>query len=260
MAFIRRSNQLEFPQAERYDTVIELTPMELTRLKFYFDGMRCNGLNGNHRDARDLILSGLGLIQLMPSRQERFGITSKGVCVLDALRRQRAATQQKHDNLAAQLATRARAQGNFAVENIEMNGDDTFCRPDCLTLNTTNNPDKQNATIYEVKISRSDFLSDINKPEKWQAYLAIAPYLYYACPDGLIKKDELPSPVCGLVYAMADGSFKTVKRAKKTKTIFSAGNWMRLLNHSRQERVYITPEATKLDLNIVADRELASAP
>lgn len=46
--------------------------------------------------------------------------------------------------------------------------------------------------IYEVKVSRADFLADLAKPEKRLAYAALAEAVYYCCPEGLICKEELP--------------------------------------------------------------------
>jgi hypothetical protein len=51
------------------------------------------------------------------------------------------------------------------------------------------------ATGYEIKISRSDFKAD----HKWEEYLKYCTRFLFACPSGLIKKDELPNDV-GLVY------------------------------------------------------------
>lgn len=44
---------------------------------------------------------------------------------------------------------------------------------------------------YEVKISRSDFQTDINAG-KWQKYYQFASAVVFAVPDGLIKTTELP--------------------------------------------------------------------
>jgi hypothetical protein len=49
--------------------------------------------------------------------------------------------------------------------------------------------------VYEVKVSRSDFLSD----DKWKFYLPYCNEFYFVCPAGLIKPEELP-PEAGLLY------------------------------------------------------------
>lgn len=48
---------------------------------------------------------------------------------------------------------------------------------------------------YEVKVSRSDFMADT----KWPGYRDYCHRLYFACPTGLIKAEELADDV-GLVY------------------------------------------------------------
>lgn len=45
--------------------------------------------------------------------------------------------------------------------------------------------------IYEVKVSRGDFLSDIRR-DKWRGYLNHCHRLYFATPVGMVTKDEIP--------------------------------------------------------------------
>lgn len=52
--------------------------------------------------------------------------------------------------------------------------------------------------MIETKISRSDFLIDFKKPHR-QEGCGVGNYRYYACPNGLIKPEELP-PKWGLIY------------------------------------------------------------
>jgi hypothetical protein len=46
-------------------------------------------------------------------------------------------------------------------------------------------------TIYEIKISRSDFQSDI-RSGKWRGYLNHCHRFYFAVPSGIVKKEEVP--------------------------------------------------------------------
>lgn len=54
--------------------------------------------------------------------------------------------------------------------------------------------------LIETKVSRSDFLADAKKPFRKDPSQGIGDYRYYACPEGLIKPDELPEK-WGLIYA-----------------------------------------------------------
>lgn len=52
--------------------------------------------------------------------------------------------------------------------------------------------------MIETKISRSDFLADFKKPHRQEGGM-IGNYRYYACPEGLIKPEEIPEK-WGLIY------------------------------------------------------------
>ncbi|MBA7468387.1 hypothetical protein ES707_03635 [subsurface metagenome] len=67
-------------------------------------------------------------------------------------------------------------------------------------------------TIYEVKISRADFNSDINRG-KYRAYFDYCSQFYFAAPSGLIKKDEVPEG-CGLTVRGNNG-WRVVKSAPR---------------------------------------------
>jgi len=62
--------------------------------------------------------------------------------------------------------------------------------------------------IFEVKVSRSDFLND----KKWPEYLELGNEFYWVCPKGMIKRKEVDSR-CGLIYVYETGTCRTVKKA-----------------------------------------------
>lgn len=51
----------------------------------------------------------------------------------------------------------------------------------------------------EIKVSRSDFLADVRSPEKQAPWRALAHRHAFACPEGLIRPDEVPDG-SGLLY------------------------------------------------------------
>ena len=63
--------------------------------------------------------------------------------------------------------------------------------------------------IYEIKVSRSDFLRD----NKWNLYKQYCNELYFVVPKGLIEKTELPEDV-GLIYYNRDGTRQLVTKQK----------------------------------------------
>lgn len=69
---------------------------------------------------------------------------------------------------------------------------------------------------YEIKVSRSDFLRD----KKWQEYLPVCSKFYFVCPEGIIKKADLPEGI-GLLYATGQ-CIELVKGARKREVDESA--------------------------------------
>jgi len=62
--------------------------------------------------------------------------------------------------------------------------------------------------IYEVKVSRGDFLQD----GKWHLYKQYCHEFNFVVPTGLIKKDELPDDVGLMYYSPETKTIRTVKK------------------------------------------------
>lgn len=67
----------------------------------------------------------------------------------------------------------------------------------------------EGTVLVEAKTTRSDFLSDKNKPHRINSDLGIGVYRYFIAPEGLISVDELPEK-WGLLEVNKRGSV-TVK-------------------------------------------------
>jgi len=62
---------------------------------------------------------------------------------------------------------------------------------------------------YEIKVSRSDFMSDT----KWPGYLNLCNEFYFVCPNGVIKPEELSKDVGLLIVAKTGTRLFTKKKA-----------------------------------------------
>ncbi len=81
--------------------------------------------------------------------------------------------------------------------------------PDVLTIKKSfSNPCP---SIYEIKTSRSDFMSDINSG-KWHKYLPYCQRFYFAVPRGMIKRSEIPDGA-GLITRSEKG-WRIIKGAR----------------------------------------------
>jgi len=68
----------------------------------------------------------------------------------------------------------------------------------------------------EVKVSRGDFFRDFKKGKHRLIQKGRYPanYFYYACPQGLIKANEVPA-WAGLLWVKDNGTVSKVKAAKR---------------------------------------------
>lgn len=64
--------------------------------------------------------------------------------------------------------------------------------------------------VYEIKVSRADFLKDFKKSFRVMPEKGMGDRRYYVCPKDLIKVDELPRG-WGLIYIYPSGKMREVK-------------------------------------------------
>ena len=94
-----------------------------------------------------------------------------------------------HDDIADDLATAKggipflnACLGSVWAEGKTPRADLVVCRPTYKEFTLS---------IFEVKISRADFLSDI-RSDKWRLYLPHCHRFYFAAKDGVCKKNDIP--------------------------------------------------------------------
>lgn len=215
-----------------------LTRKHYTRLRFYWNSGAYGG--GSRTDNYDLDLVAHGFIERCKekwSNMPHFSITPSGELELSQEKQREIERRKPHHTLGERFAKYLQDNGRITWENIEfkIEGIDErgiktvqCVRPDVFTMMPTFNEDKMNPTTYEIKVSRSDFLVDIKKPQKRAGSQQISEAFYYVCPDGLIKKEEVPLD-CGLIYEIKNGKFETIKRPKKKKVTLSPKHFMNLI-------------------------------
>lgn len=88
--------------------------------------------------------------------------------------------------------------------------------------------------IYEIKVNRSDFLRD----GKYHLYKQYCHERYFACPKGLIKKEELPDEIGLLYYNPETQTLRQVKKGLYRKIEIDADMLMYIImNHLDSDRL-----------------------
>lgn len=118
-------------------------------------------------------------------------------------------------NLARWLRSRSMDRRRMTWENLEFcdnrpNEPYIKCRPDVFSMRPVLNVTRSQPWSHEVKISRSDYLSDV-RSGKWKNYQRFSCRIYFACPAGLIHPQEIPEGA-GL-WCFSDGQWQEMKPA-----------------------------------------------
>lgn len=241
MAMVRSKQSISPVAFDERDlpAVESLSRPHVSRLKWYF--MHASRSAAALPDNIDLDLSVAGFIQrvhMQLSGVVLYAITPKGEAMVAAIRNHARASRAPHHDLGRHLAQWLSEQGRLTWEDcafdVAVNGAQATTRPDVFSTACTLNLAKLDAHVHEIKVSRSDFLSDIKQPDKREAYFQLAPRVSYATPFGLVSKEEIPAE-CGWIEQGQGGALWIVrKRAPKRKpfTPWTDRMWMTLVLRS----------------------------
>lgn len=83
--------------------------------------------------------------------------------------------------------------------------------------------------LFEVKVTRSDFTSDKRKPHRIDREKGMGDYRFYACPEGMIKPEELPLG-WGLFYFTPRGSMRPVIVPHQVSALSSPSHYQTYIN------------------------------
>lgn len=127
-----------------------------------------------------------------------------------------------HTDLQMDLLATRRENGEVAVQELSCASWGSNGWVDVATVKPSwSNP---NPTGYEVKVSRSDFMSDV-RSGKYRRYLPFFRRFYFACPAGMVKKKEVPEGM-GLIVRSDKGWSGVVG---PSVTEIDDGDWPQLL-------------------------------
>jgi hypothetical protein len=96
--------------------------------------------------------------------------------------------------------------------------------PDVFSIRQTSVEDYVEPAVHEIKVSRADLQSDLRKPDKGRAYLALASQCWYVLKAGIADTDEIP-PEFGVMFAHAD-HLELARAAPRRAMRLSFAQWM----------------------------------
>lgn len=131
----------------------------------------------------------------------------------------------KHDDLAEDLASHLRGNTDRMIWTDMQLGPSGSSRPDVYALPIAYS--RFQPIAYECKVSMSDFRADVTKG-KYTDYLKFAAGVVFACPAGLLKKEDIPAGA-GLMVRGPDGWRSLKKPALIKCETLPREAWMKLL-------------------------------
>lgn len=229
------------------DLQARLTRAHYSRLRYYWTN---RGAAPNQGTTLDLELYGLGLLEASSLGHRTYRVTDLAVTLLAAFSASEKVRRAPHHELVARVAQWQRSLERMTWEGIEFiirvpgviasakamgielpEGEVGFtaaARPDVYSIVPTMEEGRIEPQVFEVKVSRADFLADVAKPMKRLAYAQIADRVLYVVPAGLVSAEETPK-LCGLVYEHAPGEFEIIQRAKRRRVTLKARQFMNLV-------------------------------
>lgn len=211
----------------------QLSRRHYTRLRHYWRGQEKGG--GSLADNIDLVLAGAGMIQRLPKDSSgvlRFAITPRGEVALAAEMQREVERRRPHHAFASRVSAWRRSQKRATWEGIHLLVESDLAKrdicPDVFSVLATYDAKRLAPLIDEIKVSRSDFLTDVRNPDKRAGYALVAEAVNYVVPTGLVSVSEVP-PECGLIEEMEAGVFRILKQPAKQKVVLTAHTLMNLV-------------------------------
>ncbi len=161
----------------------------------------------------DLLAAGLLERRWDAAERETLRVTDAGLQGLAAARQRHQAAYTAHEALVARVAREMQRAGRIAWRGLSLRAPVNqppaatvwaMAMPDVYSIRHTTVEDYVEPIAHEIKVRRADLLSDLRRPDKAAAYLAVSSQCWYVLQAGIAEADEVPAAY-GVMFASADG-------------------------------------------------------
>jgi hypothetical protein len=158
------------------------------------------------QDLVEVELLFLGLLERVRqvSGHETLRVTEAGIAVLAETLQRNRARRDAHEQLVERVAREMTRAGRLAWRGLSLRAkvDEgwVMAMPDVFSIRHTTVEAYLEPIVHEVKVHRSDLLSDLRRAAKRAAYLQLSSECWYVLADGIAQADEIP-PECGVLVA-----------------------------------------------------------
>ena len=184
------------------------------------------------QDALEVELLVAGLLERVRSAagHETLRVSDAGLLVLaDTLQRNRA-RHDGHEGLVERVAREMTRAGRIAWQGLSLRAKVgeawVMAMPDVFSVRHTTVEAYLEPIVHEIKVQRSDLLSDLRSVSKRAAYLQLSSECWYVIREGIARPDEIP-PECGVLVA-SETTLDVARPAPKRAMQMPFGLWMAL--------------------------------
>ena len=183
-------------------------------------------------DALEIELLVAGLLERVRSAtgHDTLRVTDAGIRVLAETQQRNRARRDAHEALVERVAREMTRAGRLAWQGLALRTqvDETWVMsmPDVFSVRHTTVEAYLEPIVHEIKVQRSDLLSDLHSAAKRAAYLQLSSACWYAIREGIARPDEIP-PECGVLVA-TDTTLDVARPAPKRAIQMPFGLWMAL--------------------------------
>jgi hypothetical protein len=184
------------------------------------------------QDALEIELLAAGLLERVRDAhgRETLRVTNAGVEMLAETLQRNRARRDAHELLVERIAREMTRAGRIAWRGLSLRakvGDGwAMAMPDVFSVRHTSVEAYLEPVVHEIKVHRTDLLSDLRSQAKRAAYLQLSRECWYVIRAGIAEPHEIP-PECGVLIA-TDTALEVVRAAPKRPMQMPFGLWMAL--------------------------------
>ena len=184
------------------------------------------------QDALEIELLVAGLLERVRSASghETLRVSDAGIVLLAQTQQRNRARRNAHESLVERVAREMTRAGRIAWQGLSLRAkvDEAWvmAMPDVFSVRHTTVEAYLEPIVHEIKVQRSDLLSDLRSSAKRAAYLQLSSECWYVIREGIARPEEIP-PECGVLVA-TETALDVARPAPKRAMQMPFGLWMAL--------------------------------
>ncbi len=165
--------------------------------------------------------------------RETLRVTDAGVQVLAAMLQKNRAARDAHEALVARVAAEMQRAGRVVWRGLSLRaplagaeaGETRWvmAMPDVYSIRHTTVEDYAEPVAHEIKVRRADLLSDLRRPDKGAAYLALASQCWYVLREASPNRTRSPKAMACCWRAKEASKWRGRRRSGRCGCRFRSG-------------------------------------